>query len=111
MSVLEMARKVYARLKAQSNGHVEAPLRTSPTDEINELDEESRDLPEFVVLVSGTQPSGGKSCWGTGFLPTRYQGVEFRAGGEPVLFVSNPDGVDAPSGSCPPCPDMPENPG
>jgi hypothetical protein len=59
------------------------------------LGSENRDLPEFVVLVSGTQPSGGKSCWGTGFLPTRYQGVEFRTSGEPVLFAANPRGVDA----------------
>src|SRR3954464_17853 len=59
------------------------------------LGSESRDLPGFVVLLSGENaPDGGKSCWGSGFLPTVYQGVEFRSKGDPVLFVSNPDGVD-----------------
>jgi Protein of unknown function (DUF1501) len=60
------------------------------------LGSESRDLPGFVVLLSGENaPDGGKSCWGSGFLPTVYQGVEFRSKGDPVLFVSNPDGVSA----------------
>jgi hypothetical protein len=58
------------------------------------LGSESRDLPGFIVLLSGeNSPDGGKSCWGSGFLPTVYQGVEFRSKGDPVLFVSNPDGV------------------
>ena len=56
---------------------------------------ESEDLPGFVVLLSGENaPDGGKSCWSSGFLPTAYQGVEFRSKGDPVLFLSNPDGVD-----------------
>jgi hypothetical protein len=60
------------------------------------LGSESRDLPAFVVLLSGeNNPDGGKSCWGSGFLPTVHQGVEFRSGTDPVLFVSNPDGVTA----------------
>jgi hypothetical protein len=60
------------------------------------LGSENSDLPGFVVLLSGeNNPDGGKSCWGSGFLPTVYQGVEFRSSGEPVLFVSNPDGVDS----------------
>ena len=60
------------------------------------LGSESRDLPGFVVFSSGTKgPSGGDSCWGAGFLPTVYQGVEFRTGGDPVLYLSNPPGVDA----------------
>jgi hypothetical protein len=47
-------------------------------------------------LISGqNNPDGGKSCWGSGFLPTVHQGVEFRSKGEPVLFSHNPDGVDA----------------
>lgn len=55
---------------------------------------ESEDLPGFVVLLSGeSQPDGGKSCWGSGFLPSVYQGVEFRSQGDPVLFLSNPEGV------------------
>jgi hypothetical protein len=58
------------------------------------LGTENKDLPGFVVLLSGTsQPDGGKSCWGSGFLPTVYQGVEFRSQGDPVLFLSNPKGV------------------
>ena len=60
------------------------------------LGSENADLPAFVVLLSGeNNPDGGKSCWGSGFLPTMHQGVEFRSSGEPVLFVSNPEGVDA----------------
>ena len=57
---------------------------------------ENSDLPAFVVLLSGeNNPDGGKSCWGSGFLPTTHQGVEFRSSGEPVLFVSNPEGVES----------------
>src|SRR6267378_7552616 len=60
------------------------------------LGSESRDLPAFVVLNSGKKgPSGGNSNWGSGFLPTVYQGVPFRGAGEPVLYLSNPRGVDA----------------
>jgi Protein of unknown function (DUF1501) len=60
------------------------------------LGSENANLPGFVVLLSGeSQPDGGKSCWGSGFLPTVYQGVEFRSHGDPVLFLSNPDGVSA----------------
>src|SRR5579883_871635 len=59
------------------------------------LGSESRDLPAFVVFSSGKKgPSGGDSCWGSGFLPTVYQGVQFRTGGDPVLYLSNPPGVD-----------------
>ncbi len=59
------------------------------------LGSESRDLPAFVVFSSGTKgPSGGDSCWGSGFLPTVYQGVQFRSSGDPVLYLSNPKGVD-----------------
>ena len=57
---------------------------------------ENTDLPGFVVMLSGeSQPDGGRSCWGSGFLPSDYQGVEFRRAGDPVLFLSNPDGVTA----------------
>jgi hypothetical protein len=56
---------------------------------------EADDLPGFVVLVSGKiDPGAGSACWSSGFLPTTYQGVEFRSKGDPVLCVSNPDGVD-----------------
>jgi hypothetical protein len=58
------------------------------------LGSENSDLPGFIVMLSGvSQPDGGKSCWGSGFLPTYYQGVEFRSKGDPVLFLTNPDGV------------------
>ena len=54
----------------------------------------NKDLPGFVVLISGeNNPDGGKSCWGAGFLPTLYQGVEFRNSGDPVLFLADPPGV------------------
>src|SRR5213075_663378 len=59
------------------------------------LGSESKDLPAFVVFSSGKKgPSGGNSCWGSGFLPTVYQGVQFRGGSEPVLFLANPPGID-----------------
>jgi hypothetical protein len=55
---------------------------------------ENKDLPGFVVLLSGQNaPDGGKACWSSGFLPSVHQGVELRSQGDPVLFVSNPDGV------------------
>ena len=47
-----------------------------------------------MVLISGqNNPDGGKSCWGSGFLPTVYQGVELRSAGDPVLFLTNAPGV------------------
>ncbi|MCH7988655.1 MAG: DUF1501 domain-containing protein [Planctomycetes bacterium] len=58
------------------------------------LGSESRDLPAFVVLVTGLTGGGGSSMWGPGFLPSVYQGVRFRTKGEPVLFVTNPEGID-----------------
>src|SRR6185436_6639267 len=59
------------------------------------LGSESQDLPGFVVFSTGAKgPSGGNSCWGSGFLPTVYQGVQFRNVGDPVLYLSNPRGVD-----------------
>jgi uncharacterized protein (DUF1501 family) len=60
------------------------------------LGTENRNLPSFVVLVSGTAaPDGGASLWGSAFLPTIHQGVQLRSQGDPVLFLSNPDGMDA----------------
>ncbi|MFO0874571.1 MAG: DUF1501 domain-containing protein [Phycisphaerales bacterium] len=59
------------------------------------LGSECEDLPGFVVLLSGGgQPSGGCSCWSSGFLPTTHQGVALRSQGDPVLFVGDPAGVD-----------------
>ena len=61
----------------------------------------NKDLPAFVVMIS--QGSGNLAdqplydrLWGSGFLPSRYQGVKFRSGADPVLYLSNPDGIDAP---------------
>ena len=54
----------------------------------------NRDLPGFVVLVSGGRiPSSGKSAWGSGYLPSVYQGVQCRSHGDPVLFLSAKDGA------------------
>ncbi len=59
------------------------------------LGSETNDLPGFVVFSSGDKgPSGGSSNFGSGFLPSVYQGVQFRNSGEPVLYLSNPKGVD-----------------
>ena len=59
------------------------------------LGSENQNLPGFVVLVSGGKvPSAGKSAWGSGFLPSVYQGVQCRSKGDPVLFLSNPKGID-----------------
>ena len=59
------------------------------------LGSESTDLPGFVVFSSGQKgPSGGNTNWGSGFLPSMYQGVQFRTSGDPVLYLSNPRGVD-----------------
>jgi hypothetical protein len=58
------------------------------------LGSETEDLPAFVVLASGGKtPDGGASLWGSGFLPTIYQGVQCRSQGDPVLYVSNPAGM------------------
>ncbi|MBI4657877.1 MAG: DUF1501 domain-containing protein [Verrucomicrobia bacterium] len=56
---------------------------------------EGRDLPGFVVLQSGPRgPRGGAPNWGSGFLPTTFQGVPFRNQGAPVLNLANPKGID-----------------
>ena len=57
------------------------------------LGSESQNLPGFVVLSSGVGTSGGTSNWSSGFLPSTYQGVVFRSSGDPVLYLSNPEGV------------------
>jgi hypothetical protein len=60
------------------------------------LGTENEDLPAFVVLTSGQYgPDGGSSLWSSGFLPSVHQGVKLRSEGDPVLFLSNPEGVDA----------------
>ncbi len=58
------------------------------------LGTENGNLPGFVVLKSGgTQPDAGKNVWGSGFLPSVYQGVQCRSKGDPVLYISNPAGM------------------
>ena len=58
------------------------------------LGTENQDLPGFVALISsGTQPSGGQACWGSGFIPSVYQGVQCRSKGDPVLYANNPAGM------------------
>jgi hypothetical protein len=64
------------------------------------LGSENHDLPAFVAMIS--QGSGNPNdqplydrLWGSGFLPSKYQGVKFRSVGDPVLYLSNPDGLDA----------------
>jgi hypothetical protein len=66
------------------------------------LGSENQDLPAFVVMVS--QGSGNPldqplydRLWGSGFLPTQYQGVKFRSSGDPVLYLSNPPGLSGPA--------------
>ncbi len=55
---------------------------------------ENENLPAFVVLISsGVQPNGGKSSFGSGFLPSVYQGVQCRSQGDPVLYASDPSGM------------------
>jgi hypothetical protein len=58
------------------------------------LGSESADLPGFVVLTSAKGTSGGASNYGCGFLPTMYGGTPFRSAGDPVLYLSNPPGID-----------------
>ena len=58
------------------------------------LGSENQDLPGFVTLLSGgSDPTGGKGCWGNGFLPGAYQGVQCRSVGDPILFTGNPEGM------------------
>jgi hypothetical protein len=62
------------------------------------LGSENQDLPSFVVMISqgrGNSQALADRMWGSGFLPTKYQGVKFRSGKDPVLYLSNPDGYTA----------------
>jgi len=59
------------------------------------LGSESKNLPAFVVMSTGAGISGGAALWSSGFLPTVHTGVRFRNQGDPILNVTNPDGVDA----------------
>jgi len=58
------------------------------------LGTENQNLPGFIVLISGgNTPDGGKQLWGSGFLPSVYQGVQCRSHGEPVLYLDSPPDV------------------
>ncbi len=57
------------------------------------LGSDNGDLPSFVVMNTGSVAGAGNSMWGSGFLPTVHQGVEFRTTGDPVLYLSNPPGI------------------
>ena len=61
------------------------------------LGSDNRDLPNFVVMNSGTSQGVPQDAaiWGPGFLPSHHQGVEFRAADDPVLYVNNPQGIDS----------------
>ncbi|MDA0766640.1 MAG: DUF1501 domain-containing protein [Verrucomicrobia bacterium] len=59
------------------------------------LGSENQNLPGYVVLISsGVQPNGGKSSFGSGFIPSVYQGVQCRSEGDPVLYVTDPPGMN-----------------
>ncbi|MCM5661797.1 DUF1501 domain-containing protein [Galbibacter mesophilus] len=58
------------------------------------LGSENQNLPGYVVLTSGGKtPDAGKSVWGSGFLPSVYQGVQCRSKGDPVLYIDDPEGM------------------
>jgi Protein of unknown function (DUF1501) len=62
------------------------------------LGTENQNLPAFIVMISAGKDPGQplfQRLWGSGFLPSRYQGVQFRSGRDPVLYLSNPPGIDA----------------
>ncbi len=59
------------------------------------LGSENSNLPGYVVLTSGgNNPDAGKSVWGSGFLPSVYQGIQCRSDGDPVLFIKNPEDIN-----------------
>ena len=60
------------------------------------LGTENRNLPSYVVMITGSVAGAGNSLWSSGFLPTAHQGTEFRSQGDPVLFLSNPKGIKGP---------------
>ena len=57
------------------------------------LGSETRNLPAFVALQSGPGTSAGSDLWSNGFLPSLYQGTVLRTGGDPILYLGNPDGI------------------
>jgi hypothetical protein len=61
------------------------------------LGSETKDLPSFVVMSTGGGISGGAACWSSGFLPSVHTGTRFRNTGDPILNVSTPEGISAPT--------------
>lgn len=61
------------------------------------LGSETKDLPSFVVMSTGSGISGGAACWSSGFLPSVHTGTRFRNTGDPILNVSTPEGISAPT--------------
>jgi hypothetical protein len=96
--VKSMFTESFNHAPAQIMMHTGSPLFGRPSVgawTLYGLGSESRNLPGFVVFSSGSKgPSGGASNWGSGFLPTVYNGVMFRSQGDPILYLSNPKGVD-----------------
>jgi len=85
----------HAPAKLFMNTGFQAPGRASMGSWVTYgLGSESRDLPGFVVLQSGPRgPRGGATLWSSGFLPTSYQGVPFRSGGDAILDLHSPKGI------------------
>jgi hypothetical protein len=78
-----------------NTGHILPGRPSAGSWLLHGLGSESRDLPGFVVLMSGKiDPGAGAACWSSGFLPTSLQGVELRTRGEAVPCVADPPGVD-----------------
>src|SRR5204863_9986250 len=87
----------HAPAKIFMNTGFQAPGRASMGSWVTYgLGSESRDLPGFVVLQSGPRgPRGGATLWSSGFMPSAFQGIPFRSGGDPIVDLSNPDGITA----------------
>ena len=74
-------------------GHTQFGRPTMGAWSVYGLGSESQNLPGFVVLTSGRGTSGGSSNFSSGFLPSHFQGTVFRNAGDPILYLSNPEGV------------------
>jgi hypothetical protein len=74
-------------------GHTQFGRPTMGSWAVYGLGSESQNLPGFVVLTSGSGTSGGASNFASGFLPSHYQGTLFRNEGEPILYLSSPEGI------------------
>ena len=75
------------------SGHILAGRPTLGSWVVYGMGSEARNLPGFVVLSSGVGTSGGSDNFSSGFLPSTYGGTNFRGSGDPILYLSNPDGV------------------